>query len=132
MIGSGLTKFRDFGLLLLRVGIGVAFILHGYPKLFGGPDMWAGVAGMANIHYFPTAFGFIAACIEFFGGILLILGFLFRPVCLLLALQMAAALFLHHLAEGDPFGKWAQAFEMGTVFVSLLFIGPGILSVDRK
>jgi putative oxidoreductase len=132
MIGSGLTRFRDFGLLLLRIGLGVAFIFHGYPKLFGGPHTWEAVGGMANIEFYPVVFGFIGACIEFFGGILLILGFLFRPVCLLLAAQMAVALFAHHLPHGDPYGVWSHPMEDGIVFLCLLLIGPGAYSIDRK
>ncbi|WP_369811116.1 DoxX family membrane protein [Hymenobacter mellowenesis] len=30
---------HDFGLLIIRVGIGLMFMLHGYPKLTGGPAM---------------------------------------------------------------------------------------------
>ena len=33
MVFSFLDKYRDAGLLILRVGIGVMFVLHGYPKL---------------------------------------------------------------------------------------------------
>ncbi len=131
MIGTGLTKHRDAGLLLLRIGIGIAFILHGYPKLLGGPDMWRGVGQMAGMEP-AVAFGFIAGCIETFGGLLLIVGFAFRPVCLLLLLDMLAALFMHHIRVGDGFGKFAQAFEMAFVFASLILIGPGKYSVDRQ
>ena len=38
-------KTHDLGLLLLRVGIGIMFTIHGYPKLIGGPEMWAKVGG---------------------------------------------------------------------------------------
>jgi uncharacterized membrane protein YphA (DoxX/SURF4 family) len=34
-------KFRDFGLLLLRVGIGLMFVtIHGFPKITGGMKTW--------------------------------------------------------------------------------------------
>lgn len=132
MIGSGLTRFRDLGLLLLRIGLGASFIWHGHGKLFGGADMWATVGGMANITFFPAVFGFIAGCVEFFGGIFLLVGLLFRPVCLLLAIDMAVALFMHHLPHGDPFGIWSHPMEDGIVFLSLLLIGPGAYSIDRK
>jgi hypothetical protein len=37
-----MDRYRDLGLLILRVGFGLAFVwYHGYPKLAGGPEMWA-------------------------------------------------------------------------------------------
>ena len=36
-------RFHDLGLLLLRIGLGVVFVVHGFPKLAGGPAAWAGL-----------------------------------------------------------------------------------------
>ena len=36
-----LAKYADFGLLLLRVSVGVLFILYTGPALMGGPSAWA-------------------------------------------------------------------------------------------
>ncbi len=33
-------KTLDFGILVFRLGIGLMFIFHGYPKLVGGPEKW--------------------------------------------------------------------------------------------
>ena len=32
-----LGAYRNGGLLLVRLGLGLSFVLHGYPKMFGGP-----------------------------------------------------------------------------------------------
>ena len=49
MILSSLERYRDFGLLLLRIGLGAMFIWHGAPKLVGGPETWTRLGGaMAN------------------------------------------------------------------------------------
>lgn len=38
---SFLDRFQDFGLLVLRVGVGLVFLLiHGFPKL-ADPASWA-------------------------------------------------------------------------------------------
>ena len=37
MIINRRYRYHDLGLLVLRVGLGVMFMLHGYPKLMGGP-----------------------------------------------------------------------------------------------
>ena len=78
-----LKKFStDYGLLIIRIGIGVMFMLHGYPKLLGGAEMWEKIGGsMGNIgiHFAPTFWGFMASFAEFAGGLCLVVGFLFRP-----------------------------------------------------
>ena len=37
---------KDVGLLLIRLGIGFSIMaFHGYDKIMGGPQLWAGVCG---------------------------------------------------------------------------------------
>ena len=37
---SFLDRYRDLGLLVMRVGLGLSFMAHGWPKLVGGPETW--------------------------------------------------------------------------------------------
>ena len=134
MILTWLTKYRDLGLLLLRIGLGVMFFLHGWPKLAGGPDVWVKLGGAMSavgITFLPVFWGFMAAFAETVGAVLLVLGFLFRPACILLAITMGVALMMH-LNNGDPFIKWSHAAELGIVFFSLILIGAGRFSIDRS
>ena len=124
-----LSRHRDCGILIIRIGIGICFIFHGWPKIHGGPDMWRKVGEMAHMPI-PTVMGFIGGLIEFGGGILFATGSFFRYVCVLLALQMAVALFAVHLPNHDPFGVYAHPLEDLFVFLGMLFIGPGKFSVD--
>ncbi len=129
-----LSKHRDLGLLILRVGIGIMFVLHGYPKISGGPAMWEKIGmatGAIGIHFAPVFFGLLAALSEFGGGICLILGFLFRPACFFLTITMAMAATMHIL-KGDGVLVASHAIELGIVFLSLIFIGPGYYSFDEK
>lgn len=129
-----LGNYKNTGLLLMRVGLGVMMIMHGYPKLFGGPEMWSGVGGaMKNIgiDFFPAFWGFMAACAEALGGLLILLGLLFRPACIFLLFTMVIAA-LMHLANGDGIMQASHAIELGFVFIGLLFIGPGKYSVDKS
>lgn len=129
-----LSKYKDFGLLIMRVGIGVLFMHYGYPKLLGGPTMWTGIgAAMKNVGvgFYPVFWGLMAALVETFGGFLLVLGLAFRPVSLLLAFTMLIAA-LHHFASGDGLSGASHAMESGIVFLALVFIGPGKYSVDGK
>ncbi len=128
-------RYKDWGLLFLRVGLGVAFLFHGVPKLLGGPEKWAGLGGAAmaplGISFAPAAWGLMAALSESVGGLLLILGFFFRPACLLLAATMAVALNMH-VSKGDPFNVYSHAMEDGIVFLALILIGPGRFVLKRK
>lgn len=127
-------RYRDFGLLVLRVGMGVMFIFHGWPLLIGGPAVWekTGAAiAYVGIKAFPIFWGFMAAFSEFFGGIALILGLFFRPACMLLAITMAVAASMH-IGKGEGLKAASQAIEAGVVFLSLVFIGPGTRSFGKK
>jgi putative oxidoreductase len=128
-----LAKYRNTGLLLMRVGLGVMFVFHGYPKLLGGPDKWAEVGSAtkyAGVHFLPKFWGFMAGATETFGGFLLVIGLAFRPVCLLLLIELTVAA-LMHLATGSLMDA-SHAIEDAVVFLGLLFVGPGIYSVDKK
>jgi putative oxidoreductase len=48
-----------------------------------------------------------------------------------MAITMAMALNMH-LSRGDPFRVYSHAMELGIVFASLLFVGPGKFSIDGE
>lgn len=128
------AKFRKIGLLILRSGLGLMLIFHGYPKIFGGPEMWQEVGSAMQsigITFLPAAFGFLAGITEFFGGIFLILGLFFRPTLGFLICVMAVAT-ATHIANGDPFALVSQPIELAIVFISLLFLGPGKYSLKHR
>lgn len=131
---ENLGNYRNFGLLLICVGLGVMFIYHGVPKLAGGPETWEKLGGaMQNlgISFAPAFWGFMAAIIETFGGLLFLIGLAFRPVCILLVINLFIAA-LMHLSKGDGLQGAAHAIEDAIVFLGFVFIGPGIYSVDKK
>ncbi|MFQ6610395.1 MAG: DoxX family protein [Fidelibacterota bacterium] len=124
----------NIGLLILRIGIGFMFILHGYPKIIGGPEKWVGLGEKAmtaiGIGFGFTFFGLMAALSEFLGGILLILGLATRYACGFLLVTMIIAATLH-LSQGDGIMKASHAIESGVLFLSLIFLGAGKFSIDR-
>jgi hypothetical protein len=72
----------------------------------------------------PAFWGFVAAISEFFGGVCLILGIVFRPACILLTITMLVAA-ISHLNRGDGLSGASHAIELGIVFFSLIVIGAG-------
>ncbi|GAA4387116.1 hypothetical protein GCM10023186_32430 [Hymenobacter koreensis] len=126
-------RTADLGLLLLRLGLGIMFVLHGYPKLMGGPEKWLGLGGemkYLGIQFAPTFWGFMAAVSETIGGQLLLLGLFFRWACVALLLTMIVAA-ISHIGAGDGFGGYSHAVESAVLFLALAFIGPGRFSVDQ-
>ncbi|HVW95752.1 MAG TPA: DoxX family protein [Mucilaginibacter sp.] len=134
---SKLGKYKDFGLFIMRIGLGIMFIYHGLPKLTGGPKMWeqvGGAAGYVGVHFLPVLWGLLAGIVETAGGLMLILGLGFRIVCLLLIIDMLVAMSFHLHQSGSMggVGGAAQAIEMAVVFAGLFFTGPGKYSVDKR
>jgi len=134
MILNFLSRYRDLGLLVLRLGLGAMFIAHGGPKLMGGPERWAALGkamGNFGIDYAHTFWGFMAAFAEAGGGVLLMLGLFTRPACFLLLATMVVAA-RHHLVKGDGLMGASHPIESAIVFLSLIFIGPGRYSIDGE
>lgn len=133
MLLHWLSPYRDIGLLLLRAGIGAMMILHGWPKLIAGPEKWEALGRAMEhlgIHFLPAFWGFACAATETIGGALLILGFCFRPVSLLLTFNfIVAAVMLHR--TGSDFIGWSRPVEMAILFLGLTIVGAGRHSVDR-
>ncbi|OGC76450.1 MAG: hypothetical protein A2Z27_04545 [candidate division Zixibacteria bacterium RBG_16_50_21] len=126
-------NWRDIGLLILRLGVGAMFMVHGVPKIMGGSELWAklgGAMGNFGIHFWPTLWGFLAAISEGGGGLLMITGLFFMPAMALMFITMTVAA-THHLAGGDGIQIASHAIEAGTVFLSLIFIGPGKYTLTR-
>ncbi len=135
MVLTWLTRYRDFGLLLLRVGLGLMMIMHGWPKLAGGVEAWTKLgAAMQHlgISFLPQFWGFMAAASETVGGALLVIGFMFRPATALLFFTMVVATVLKYRVSGGVFQEWAWPAEMGIVFFSLFLIGAGRFSLDKS
>ena len=120
-----------FGLLVLRLVTGAAFILHGWPKV---PNAFHWMDALQPSP--PPAFlQGLAALSEFGGGIALILGLLTPLAAFGIACTMATALATFHIPRGDPFVAPGQsscepAAVYLAVMIMLFLVGPGTLSLD--
>jgi putative oxidoreductase len=117
------------GFLVLRLVMGAAFVLHGWPKI-QNLTTWMGDQQ-------PALLQALAAIAEFGGGIALILGFLTRLAALGLGATMVGALVLYHLPEGHDFvpsKPGEPSFELAAVYLACSFVflllGPGRISLD--
>jgi len=127
-----LAKYRDAGLLLIRVSVGLLFILYVAPTLIGGPKAWAHFgagAGHFGLHSHFQIWGFLGSLLGCLGGVLMIFGLFFRVgVLLVLVLAIGHAVAVE---TGIGFRVALPSIEMCFVLAGLLLIGPGKYSVDK-
>ncbi|HET7275646.1 MAG TPA: DoxX family protein [Longimicrobiaceae bacterium] len=121
-----MSRFGDLTLNLLRIVTGLLFMQHGAQKLFG----WFRDEPGQTVELF-SLMG-LAGVLEFFGGALIVLGLLTRPVAFVLAGEMAFAYFTAHFPRAfwpiQSGGESAALFCFIYLFLSAH--GPGSFSVD--
>ncbi len=119
-----MDRWQNVTLNLLRIVTGLLFMQHGAQKLFGA------LGGNAVESIF-SLMG-LAGVLEFFGGAMIVLGLLTRPVAFILAGEMAAAYFMAHFPQGffpvQNRGEPAALFCF--IFLYLSARGAGGFSID--
>lgn len=117
------TKFQDVTLSLLRIVGGFLFWQHGAQKLFG----WFG----GDTVELMSLMG-LAGVLEFFGGVLIVLGLFTRPVAFVLSGEMATAYFMAHFPRAfmpiENGGEAAAFFCF--LFLFLAAAGGGPYALD--
>src|SRR5699024_2422928 len=119
--------------LLLRIGLGTLLILHGYPEVIGGPEVWAQTGQFMNVLglSMPIFFGFLTGIIKLFGGICLIFGLFYRPALGLLTLLMLLK-YITELLHPNFIFSISPSLILLIVFISLGLIGAGHYSLDKR
>jgi len=122
----------SWALLLLRLVVGTAFIIHGWQRSrtrSAGRDLESPVPGL---------FQFLAALSEFGGGIAWILGLLTPLAALGIGCTMTVAVFMHSMVLHDPFVSLTggRSYELASAYLCiallLLALGPGRFSLDAN
>lgn len=116
---------------ILRFMAGVMFACHGAQKVIGA------FGGMPAGMEIPWYIHWLAGPIEFFGGILIAIGLLTRPVAFLASGLMAVAYFKGHAFGTGSFVFWPKV-NQGELAVLYCFLflyisaaGPGAWAVDN-
>jgi putative oxidoreductase len=123
------SLYGDWGLLLLRVVFGAIVIAHGFPKL---KNLKETGSNFTNMGFRPGAFwGTLAALLESFGGIALILGIVTTPVAALFVMEFLVIV-IWKLAKHMPFvSGWEFDLLILSAAAVLLFFGAGAMSLDH-
>lgn len=128
-----LGKYAPWGLTILRIAVGITFVMHGYQKWFvyGISGVEKSFAGMGIP--LPGISALIVATVEFGGGLLLILGLFTGYAAILLAIVMLVAMTQVHLAAGFFLPKGYEfTFNLLAALIAILLGGPGAAALDRR
>jgi len=136
-LGTLYSAIEVYSWPLVRAATGFFFLPHGMQKLFGfwGGDIDKTAEGFAMEGLHPSHFwAYYSGCLEFFGGVLLIIGLLTRPVAALFAGFMFVAAFHVHM----PIGWFWNARGMEVplylllICLAILIRGGAPLSLDSR
>jgi putative oxidoreductase len=136
---------RSWGLLPLRVIVGVGFLAHGMAKWQRGPEKFAKLLQLIGTPS-PLATAWLVTGLEVLGGIAIIIGACVALASIPLFVSMVVAMLTIHVhygfsavntvgltATGPVFGP--PGYEINLLYMcalaALAVAGPGALSVDQ-
>ena len=124
------TKYNagsfNFGLLVLRLGAGVLMAHHGYMKLDNYDQMSGQFTGFLGLS--PAISLALVIFSELVCAILVAIGLFTRFACIPLIISCTYALAKAH--QWDVFGKGELVTLFLAAFLTILFTGPGKVSID--
>ena len=124
-----MNGLQPLGLLVLRLALALIFIYHGYPKLVRAD---AGMHEFFVLHGLPAYFVSVAGILECFGALLLFVGLFTRPAALLLAGEMAVAIWKVHSSLGPLVVKeYEFPLIVAAACLALATTGAGAASFDH-
>ena len=122
--------YVNFGMLVLRLALGISMAYHGYLKFLSGAEGLYKVGSMLaplGVSGSYELLGTFAAFSELLGGILVALGLFTRLGSLLLVGVLFTATMLH---VDTGFFSWDYPSQMGFAALAIFFMGGGRYSID--
>jgi len=131
MIHTG-ARFAKWGMLPLRIVVGLVFLMHGAQKLFiFGPAGTADIMGKLGLPL-PLLSATVVIAVELLGGLAILLGVFARLAGALLAFEMVIAILVARV-HGGFFAPYGYEFELTLLGACLTFAlnGPGRMSLEE-
>ncbi len=113
-------------MLVLRLGVGILMLMHGYTKLMKFSTMKNDFMNFMGIG--STMSLALVVFAEFFCSVFLILGLFTRLATIPLIIATCVMVFMAN--KGDVFGKGELATLYLISYIVILFVGPGRASID--
>ena len=125
-------KNSGWGLTVLRVVVGVVFVMHGGQKIFvTGIGHVSGMFAGIGIPM-PMVSAVVVSLVEFLGGIALILGIVTHWAALLIAIDMAVAILKVHLPHGFFIPGIEYPLTLLAASLALVLSGPGAAAMENS
>ncbi len=131
--GAIYEPLKPYAYPLIRIWMGANLVPHGFDKLFQGGALKTANNPVMKVFFDPVIAAYFVGGIEFFGGLLLVLGLLTRFAAGAIAIQM----FVISFFVLWPTWAWTSrgmefAFFMMIVCIAIFIRGGGKLSLDSK
>jgi len=81
----------------MRLALGAIMVAHGYYKVFGGLHHHAQTVASLGL---PAWLGYVSSFTEFFGGLLILVGFFTRAAVFAVFINLSVAIWKVHLHNG--------------------------------
>lgn len=127
----------DWGILILRLGIGIMFVAHGLQMalgLFGGPGVKGFSEMLSGLGFFPAIFwSYVASYTVLIGGLSLVVGVQTRAAAVLLLIFILTAGIKVHLSKGFFLsnGGIEYTFVIAAACLAIILLGPGKFSISH-
>ena len=131
-----LPEWKNGALLVLRIALGVIFVMHGSQMvlgLFGGDGLKVTIQKFSETGI-PPVWGYTAAFTELLGGAALVLGLLTRLAAVGIGTTMVVAVWRVHLPHGFFLQNQGYEYNLALFAMSaaLVLMGGGNYSLDAK
>ncbi len=129
-LGNVYTRLHSAAETLLRIVCGVAFAIHGWPKII---DPFGNIEFVQNLGFYPgVLWSPLLAMGEFLGGVFLAIGFLTRPSALVGTVILLVIVWVELVVRGDGYMAAEKAIIWSTLMFYFVVRGPNRHSVDAK
>jgi putative oxidoreductase len=127
-----LDRLQPLALLAMRLALGTIMVAHGYHKVFGGLHHHAQMVASLGL---PAWLGYASAFAEFFGGLMILVGFFTRAAAFAVFIDLFVAVWKVHLHNGligsPDHPGYELALAAAALAFALIFFGGGPMALDH-
>jgi putative oxidoreductase len=128
-LGRLYDALAPLSIVLMRVIAGGTLAVHGWPKI---QEPFKNVGMVESLGFVPgTIWSPMLAGTEFFGGILLAIGFLTRPAAVAATLVLLVTVWFHWVVQSQGFAGSEKSILWAAITFYFVAHGGGPFSVDR-